>query len=67
MKRIAIVRDGIVDTIALWDGVRPWDPNGTSICIDVTDHVPAVGPVYMCARSFGNYVFSAPPVEEVVE
>lgn len=35
MKRIAMIKDGVVQNVALWDGVSPWDPAGF-VLIDVT-------------------------------
>lgn len=27
-KRIALVKDGVVVNVAVWDGIAPWDPPG---------------------------------------
>lgn len=35
MKRIAMVKDGIVENIAVWDGRAEWNPSGYEL-IDVT-------------------------------
>lgn len=37
MKRIAIVKDGIVENITLWDGENNWNPGDGVETVDVTD------------------------------
>ena len=34
--RIAMIKDGIVLNIAIWDGVSNWDPGGY-LLVDITD------------------------------
>lgn len=53
MKRIAMIKDGVVQNIALWDGEAPWSPEGF-ILIDVTDM--NVGPDF----TYADGVFSEP-------
>lgn len=36
MKRIAMVKDGVVDNIAAWDGISDWNPEGYQL-IDISD------------------------------
>jgi hypothetical protein len=45
MKRIAIIKNGTVENVAMWDGKSAWKPAGT--LVDVTDkpHV-AIGWTY---------------------
>lgn len=35
MKRMAMIKDGMVYDIAVWDGVSPWNPG--YLLVDVTD------------------------------
>lgn len=37
MKRIALIKNGIVQSIAVWDGTSLWNPGENFILIDVTD------------------------------
>jgi hypothetical protein len=53
MKRIAMIKNGIVQNIALWDGVSPWSPEGF-ILVDVTNL--DVGPGF----TYSNGVFTPP-------
>lgn len=57
MRRIAMIKDGVVQNIALWNGETPWKPEGF-IFFDVTDY-PEIGPGF----TYVNGVFSE-PVEE---
>lgn len=34
MKRIAIITGSVVDNVAAWDGVTPWDPGRPTIELD---------------------------------
>lgn len=36
MKRIAMIQNGIVQNIAVWDGISNWKPEGYDL-VDVTD------------------------------
>lgn len=36
MKRIAMIQDGVVSNIAIWDGVTEWSPEGF-LLIDITN------------------------------
>lgn len=31
MSRWAVIRDGRVETVALWDGETPWDPGDVEV------------------------------------
>lgn len=59
MKKIAIIKDGIVQNIAIWDESSDWEPSA-DILVDVTGMF--VGPGF----SWDGENFSAPvePVEE---
>ena len=52
IKRIAIIENGVVVNVALWDGVTTWNQQGT----DVTDQ-PQVGPGW----TYDGADFTAPP------
>ena len=54
IKRIAIIENGVVVNVALWDGVTTWNPRGTTV--DVTDK-PSVGPRW----TYDGADFIAPP------
>lgn len=59
MKRMALIRQGIVWTVAAWDGIQPWDPIGAGLCdtlVDVTAQ-PTVGP----GDTYANGVFTHVP------
>lgn len=53
MRRIAMIKNGVVQNIALWDGEAPWSPEGF-ILVDVT--TLDVGPSY----TYLDGVFSQP-------
>lgn len=63
MKRIAMIADGAVESVAAWDG-SPWDPG--CVLVDVTDQ-PAVGPGWL----YDGAAFTAPapaePAPETIE
>lgn len=58
MRRIAMIKDGVVQNIALWDGVSEWSPE-EFILVDVTDS-PEVGPNFIYLD--GEF---SPPISEV--
>ena len=37
MKRIALINNGVVENVALWDGITAWNPEGF-LLIDITDN-----------------------------
>lgn len=37
MKRIAMIKDGTVVNISVWDGVSPWNPGSQYVLVDITD------------------------------
>lgn len=45
MKRIAMIKNNIVENIAIWDGVSLWSPPGV-LLVDVTNIICDVGYVY---------------------
>lgn len=56
MKKMAMIRDGVVENISRWDGVSEWNPSGY-VLVDVTEIVCGIDWVYQ------NGVFTAPPIE----
>jgi len=36
MKRIAMIKDGVVENICIWDGISVWNPGDNYLLIDVT-------------------------------
>jgi hypothetical protein len=61
MKKIAMIRNGIVENVAIWDGISPWNPTDFEL-VEVTDQ-PQVG----CGWSYSEGVFSAPKPTENLE
>lgn len=47
MKRIAMIVNGIVENIALWDGDDAWHPGNQYTLIDVTDLPCNPGDIYI--------------------
>lgn len=37
MRRIALLKDGKIVNIVLWDGIKPWYPGDEYAQLDVTD------------------------------
>ena len=59
MKHIAMIKAGVVVGVALWDGVRPWDPVAGGLCdstADVTSASPRPGPGW----TYSGGVFADP-------
>lgn len=56
MKKIAMIMNGIVENIALWDGSSDWHPDDYTL-VDVTDIECAIGWEYI------NGGFVAPELE----
>lgn len=54
-KKMAMIKDGVVANVALWDGVSKWQPQGYTL-IDVTNK-PYVAPGY----KYIDGTFSSPP------
>lgn len=52
-----MIKDGIVENIAAWDGVAEWKPEGYEL-IDVTDIFVDIGYLY------NNGAFERPPESE---
>ena len=42
MKRIAMIKDNVVENISVWDGVTEWNPGPEWMLVDITDQ-PQVG------------------------
>ena len=59
--RYALIKNGIVQNIAVWDGVTPWDPNSGYLVTCVEDHVADIGWLYDSETD----TFSAPPAQEM--
>lgn len=57
MKRMAMIQDGVVFNIAVWDGISTWDP-GVPV-VDVTD-MPQVDIGYLYD---GQNFTAAPQIE----
>ena len=55
VKRMAMVLNGVVQEVAVWDGITPWNPGDQYFLVDVTDN-PKVESGYI----YVNGVFSAP-------
>lgn len=36
IKRMALIQDGVVRNIAVWDGVSPWNPEPQYLAVDIT-------------------------------
>lgn len=54
MQRIAMIKDGMVLNVAIWDGKDEWHPVD-DVFVDVTDH-PQVG----VGWSYNSGTFTAP-------
>ena len=52
---MAMVLNGVVQEVAVWDGITPWNPGDQYFLVDVTDN-PKVESGYI----YVNGVFSAP-------
>lgn len=55
MKRIAMIQDGMVKNVAIWDGESPWAPDGFDL-IETTDR-PEIGPGWI----YDGTNFAPPP------
>lgn len=40
MLRVALIMDGEVETVALWDGLSPWLPAGGMVAVVLGDGEP---------------------------
>ncbi len=58
MHRIAMILNGIVENIAVWDGVSLWQPEGFTL-VDVTDQ-PQVSPGYRYDPETGLFSMGLP-------
>lgn len=47
MKNIALVLDGVVTAISVWDEVSPWNPGEQYTLLDVTDYDVSPGDEYL--------------------
>lgn len=45
MKKIAMVKNGVVENISIWDMETPWNPEGYEL-YDVTDKMVNIGDIY---------------------
>lgn len=54
MKRIAMIKNGVVQNVALWDGTSEWSPSDFTL-VEVTD-LSEVGPGFI----YSNGEFFAP-------
>jgi len=55
--RMAIIKNGVVTNIAVWDGVSEWEPDGDAV-VDVSDLRVGIGYTY------DGETFTAPPSQE---
>ena len=46
MRKFAIILDGIVENVAIWDGVTPWNPGDEYTIVEVTDIFCDIGYIY---------------------
>ena len=60
MKRMAMIRYGIVQNIAVWDGINPWNPVGY-VVVDITTVNTNVNIGWLYDNTG---TFSAPPPED---
>jgi len=58
--RYAVIRDGMVQNVVLWDGQEPWNPGDEYTVIDCP---PEVG----VGWSHDDHGFQAPPPRVIVE
>lgn len=54
MKTIAMIRNGIVSNIAVWDGESAWNPGDEYTLVDITDR-----PEVHIGHSYDGQDFSA--------
>ena len=62
MKRIALIEDCMVFSVAAWDGEAEWHPGDQFTLVDVTER-PEIGRNWL----YTDGVFSAPIPEEISE
>lgn len=55
MKKIALIRNGTVENIAVWDGISEWNPGKEYELVDVTETAVGIGYTY------DGVSFIAPP------
>lgn len=46
MNRIAMIVDGVVEDISLWDKQTPWNPGEKYLLIDITGMPVEIGYIY---------------------
>lgn len=54
MKKIAMIKNGIVENISIWDGRSKWSPDGYTL-INITDN-PKVDIGWL----YDGHIFTAP-------
>ena len=54
--KYALILNGVVNNIVVWDGVTPYSPNGTLVNLDGSSYVDI-------GYTYENGVFTAPVVE----
>lgn len=60
MKRIALIVNGIVANIAVWDGISMWEPEGFEL-IDITDNLLPISLDWLYDSV--TQIFSSPQAE----
>lgn len=60
MKRIAMIVNGLVANIAVWDGESIWEPEGFAL-IDITDNPLPISPDWLYDAV--TQIFSRPQAE----
>ena len=58
MHKIAMILNGVVENIAVWDGVSQWQPEGFTL-VDVTEE-PQVGMGYHYDAGTGTFTPGVP-------
>lgn len=58
MKRYAMIKDGVVENVVIWDGVTPWKPGSEYQLVDMTTaNILDIGP----KDQFDGVKFTKPP------
>ena len=47
MKKIAMIKNNVVENVIRWDGVSVWEPGDEGTLVDVTDAKYAIGCGYL--------------------
>jgi len=60
MKNIAMIQNGIVQNIAVWDGISIWNPGPQFTLVDVTNKLDINGNAVSIEWSYDGNNFSPP-------